>query len=61
VLLCAHVIRHVWKLRSRYYAQAEGVTIEITPERAELLRHPRGRARDPDPDLDSNQVHAPKQ
>ena len=27
-----------WNLRRRYYAQSEAVGIEITPERAELLR-----------------------
>lgn len=30
-----------WDLRRRYYAQSEGVTIQITPERAELLARPR--------------------
>jgi hypothetical protein len=30
----------LWNLRRRYYAQGEGVTIEIALERAELLRRP---------------------
>jgi len=30
-----------WNLRRRYYAQSEGATIEIAPERAELLSRPR--------------------
>lgn len=29
-----------WDLRRRYYAQSEAVSIEITPERGDLLRHP---------------------
>jgi hypothetical protein len=30
----------LWDLRRRYYAQADGVTLEITPTSAELLRRP---------------------
>lgn len=29
-----------WELRRRYYAQSEGVTLEIVPERGELMRRP---------------------
>lgn len=29
-----------WNLRRRYYAQGDGVTIEVSPDRAELLRRP---------------------
>lgn len=40
-LRCELAHASLWKLRGRYYAQADGVTIKITPERAELLRRPR--------------------
>jgi hypothetical protein len=33
-----------WSLRRRYYAQSEGATITIEPDRAELLRRPDGSA-----------------
>ena len=40
-LRCEWSHRSQWDLRRRYYAQSDGVTIEITPERAELLVRPR--------------------
>ena len=41
-LRCELAHAALWNLRRRYYAQNEGVTIEIEVERAELLTRPQG-------------------